>query len=351
MPKRAIVMFDTKYPRHLHRLPSIEKAWLAIVAITMTATLALGIAALPARSRVNHMSLAADAVGDKTRTLALGSSHVYRGINPELTTARHMNLAADAFDYICMSAVLEGALHRAPNVKAVIIEADPLLYQLDSINYYWGDYRILFDLRCDINALDTNIKRKTALWYEWFWYRSVLGALMGDDKLTPTHLYERRRQPKLGPPQAGYLPTVGHISAETDGAERVRLQIRDLGRVNQAQMRKNIHRFEQMVDGLLARGYRVSIMTLPHHQTYRDNRPTEWVDLHQDVMARLEGRFSDRGMEVWDFHDDTRFDNSDFYDGDHLNASGATKFTKILDGQLSRLLTKSPDGPGSGSTN
>ncbi len=330
-------IFNSDYAKRFRALPAGEKRWLAVVALTMTLALALGIAALPKRMRVNHMTAGADALDDRTKVLVIGSSHVYRAVNPRLMSTRSMNLAADAFDYVCMEAALAAGLRRAPNVEMVIVEVDPVIYRMNSINYYWEDFRILFDLRCDINTLDTTVKRKISLWYQWFWYTSILAPVVGEAKLTPAYLYERFHEPPRPPVDAGFVASDVRINPSTDGVERVRRHIRDLGRVSEAQLSKNYRALERLVGDLLAGGYRVAVTRLPHHLTYRNTLPDDWVAMHGTYVAQLESRFAGMGLRIWDFDADPRFTDEDFWDGDHLNNSGAAKFTKILDQRVAQV--------------
>jgi len=55
-----------------------------------------------------------------------------------------------------------------------------------------------------------------------------------------------------------------------------------------------------------------------------------------EVVTRLS---VDHGAYWLDLSDDSRFEDSDFYDADHLSEAGAVKFTEILTARVGQILT------------
>jgi len=76
------------------------------------------------------------------------------------------------------------------------------------------------------------------------------------------------------------------------------------------------------------RGIKVVLLTTPTYYTYREN-------LNQEQLKEMKGFCADIQAEshnvvYLDMLADTRFDEHDFYDADHLNEYGAIKLSKIL---------------------
>jgi hypothetical protein len=93
----------------------------------------------------------------------------------------------------------------------------------------------------------------------------------------------------------------------------------------------NIRYLEELLKALRVRGIRAVFVTTPVSRVYAATVRRESYRHMQEVLASLCTRYS---VDYFNHMDDGRFDESDFMDTDHLDSQGATKFTRILRGEI-----------------
>ena len=76
------------------------------------------------------------------------------------------------------------------------------------------------------------------------------------------------------------------------------------------------------------RNIEVILICTPLHNSYFDNIDEEYVKDRNDFCNSFANQFDN--VSFYDFSDDKRFSEDDFYDFNHLNENGAKKFTMIL---------------------
>ena len=173
-------------------------------------------------------------------------------------------------------------------------------------------------------------------------YDSYIAPAVAKHKVTPRAFHHRaNREPAFDRP--GFLPRFGVVDKTNDGRERIRRQVRDIGPPLAGRMAANHEALVRMAQRVLDRNIQVVLIRMPTHETYRDNRPDEWLQAYDQQLKDLQTRFADKGVVFWNLEEDNRLTDEDFFDGDHLNAGGAAKFARILDQMIQPLVKRTAD--------
>lgn len=104
-------------------------------------------------------------------------------------------------------------------------------------------------------------------------------------------------------------------------------------------LKENIVILEQMITSARQKGIKVLLVTMPVSDHYRANADAARLKKIQEIC---------RGMERFDnikylyLFDDKRFSNTDFYDVDHMNETGAKKCSEIVDSTVTTLIASLP---------
>jgi len=77
------------------------------------------------------------------------------------------------------------------------------------------------------------------------------------------------------------------------------------------------------------------LVTMPATSHYAENVNTEKLAKIFEECSKLEGLH--RNVHYLNLFVDSRFNNSDFYDCDHLNTLGAEKCSKIINTEILRF--------------
>lgn len=105
---------------------------------------------------------------------------------------------------------------------------------------------------------------------------------------------------------------------------------------------QNKQYMEEIIRKGADRNVKVILVNVPLYQSYRDNQIREFVDQQKDFCHYFVEKYEN--VLFYDFSDDRRFTEDDFYDANHLNERGTKKFTLLLDSILihssSQLWTK-----------
>jgi hypothetical protein len=329
-------------------LPRAERRWHAAMAAVLAAV-ALLAPRLPARvygtagcAGGTLGSAAVASLSDRTQVLFVGSSHVLFGVRPERYSVRAMNLAATWLDYACARRVIEKHLPRVPNLKVAVIEYDELPLVADLVPAMIGSKDISPLAELALTPLQMPVRspleRLQVLYTAWAFPLNSL------PRLTPLG-WENRAQactPLHHPPRgfsAGYYYTEGVTPASFDAnaVYRALSKAASDGRV----VDRNLHELQQTIAMLRARGICVVLLRLPHARDYV--RPAivaeRWQKLQSSIAAQ---RRADAGILVLDWGDNAAFQPRDFVDNHHLNAAGADKLARLLDGRLRALCGAAP---------
>lgn len=262
--------------------------------------------------------------GDKVSTLVLGSSHTYYGVRPDAFADSTFNLANISQTPEYDLALMERYLPLMPNLRRVIIPISYFTYRDPVIEK--GDewtlavrYKIHMDLplHSDFSIYNFEITDFDA-------YKGKLKNLI---LKAPSNQCD-----SLGF-GLGYTLSSRSEKWKEMGAERaLKHTLETPGRF------KDVRSIQDSLLSL-ARKHDIEVVfiTTPAHSGYTEALDADQLaEMYEGIGELVKGD----GVVYFDFLNDSRFSESDFYDPDHLNDEGAEKFTQIL---YSSLFGDAPD--------
>lgn len=313
----------------------------------------------PWNERTNHMLMAVQSLSPQTEVLVLGTSHVDCGIDPSGIDVPLVNLSGIATNYVCLEGVAEAHLDRLPGLRLVVIEADVFPLRYDTLAVLDRNYTLLLDLAPSVSVMDVGWKEKVLLWKEQLLlYNPLTGPFMAREKAVLSIVEDRAQRRLLAPDTGaaeispGFRAFEQVMSSANDGRVKANTHERESSHNVAANVEANTDALVRIIEAILDRGLTAILLRLPHHSTYRSHRSAEMKEQYDEAIHGIVERFApavaDGRLRVWDMENTIGLTNQDFYDGDHLNGSGAKKFTRQLNHRLNTALSElqgAPQGP------
>ncbi len=299
---------------------------------------ALALLSLLPRSE-SQAALAVRGIQPSTQVLALGASHVFTSIEPSLTDRPWTNLSAGLLNYLFMESVWAAHEEQMPGLRAVVLDLDPLPVFTDSYASSHGDYDHLLDLEPSLSALHEPWTRRLALARDRLLTRQLpLRRAFWREKLDMENLLAALRPV---PPEYQTVP--GHerlLGRRPDsGAWGERGRAHRATVYSPEVIPRNLAAFARIVESVKARGLRLILVRFPVHPAYLRASPE--FDRVFAELCELARRVAP-DSEALDFSRTPQFGDDDFYDDDHLNQQGATRFTPMLSARVEELLREDP---------
>jgi len=91
---------------------------------------------------------------------------------------------------------------------------------------------------------------------------------------------------------------------------------------------------EDFIKILLSRGIKPILFSVPQYYEYRKFIDRDNLYKYNSDISVISKKYN---IEFWDYSGDSSFIKSDFYDCDHLNKTGAVKFSRILNLRLVKI--------------
>lgn len=249
---------------------------------------------------------------EQVRTLILGSSHCFYGIDPHIFGANSFSLAQPTQTY--RYDLWELNHYPMPKLRMVIL---PFSYQSlfedlenePSLRYWAVRYRLYMD--CDIHSHLSE--------YGW----ECLHIPSFKEKLTSLW-----RPPKVKWDSLGFGLTNGYESLLVEDKDNGRQRVKE----NTYPDMKNLSLCTQELDSIASfcdkRNIRLILFTSPTSVSFRRYASKHQIDISKRVLRRIIRRH--RSISYFCYWDDPDFTPEHFYDADHLNLRGA----RLLSGKL-----------------
>jgi hypothetical protein len=271
---------------------------------------------LPNPSRDKHQWMQRHST--QVRTLILGSSHTFYGVNPNILTAQSdtaFNLAQVAQTYRYDDYLLHH--YPMPHLRNLILPYSyfSLYEDFESMpRERWNAIRYRLYMDCDIHP------RISFYGFEF----SSINALV--EKL----------KNNLIAPQSSHCTTWDTLGWGTDFTYRSREHDWDNGAeaafnntyADTTLVPLNIAYLDDIMDFCAKQRVNVLLITTPLSPRFLEHQQPRQVGRNNSVLAQLLHRHPH--VHYMDFSDDPDFLDADFYDSHHLNEYGATKLTKKL---------------------
>lgn len=272
-----------------------------------------------------------DAHAHKVETLILGSSHALYGLNPRYLSTPAFNAANVSQSLDEDLAILEKYAGDWQVLKTVILPISyfTLFERLSEGPESWRikNYVIYYDMRVSRSPVD---------------YTEVLSNRFNVNcERIVSHYIQHK--PSLACDSLGWdtlhtaAPVEDLVAAGTASAALHTIPDRQT-KQNQRIQHHNLRVLERIADWCADRGIKLILFTPPAFQSYRENLDAE--QLRISIQTATELAAAHPQISYYNFVFDPAFQENDFFDGDHLSASGAAKFTRIMDSVLSRVAGK-----------
>ena len=279
-----------------------------------------------------------EAAAARVEVVCLGSSHAHDGIAPLLVHPNCFNLAAISQSLYYDCALVEKYARVLPHLRLVVlpISYHSMYYELDHSTEDWRAY--YYRRFHGIGHRDWRQESVLRNWSSWFLY----GRDFGIDSIRGS------RPPVVRP---GYDDAGGLVDTRARD-QRIAHPTPDTVRTSTPKRIRDLHdcmfprfmpgnqkRLRGLVSFLRARGVEVVVVTLPVSEGFRNSERKETLARTAAAITELQREF---GVEWHDFSTDPRFDEADFWDTDHLNFTGAAKFSRILGTEVVQPALSSP---------
>ncbi len=269
-----------------------------------------------------------------TQVLILGSSHALYGIDPDLFRLRTFNFANVSQSYYYDYQIFSRYVKSLTQLRAVIVPVSSFSfgYSLAHTPEEWRRhfYRRYFDLAPEGSdgAAPGLLDAK----------RYSLIALYGVEE--SVKLLRRNFRSDLGNLAANGWQRYPAGNTRNLSPARVRERVAfHEGLQVPGQAAVNLGYLRALSGEVRGAGAALLLVTLPVDRSYAAACDPAMI---RDMEERAAAFCAAEGCAYLDYFNDPRFDSADFFDSDHLNQSGAVKFSRILNGDLMGKLAIEP---------
>ena len=248
-------------------------------------------------------------------TLILGSSHSYYGIDPKYFNSETFNAANISQSPYIDFTILKSYEKQLKGLKNIVIRLsyDTLFEQLRNTSEDWRlkDYKLYTTIALDYkfrhNSEVLSLGTSECLRVLKNYYLNDIPLLNCDSLGWGNNLSSR---PKVD------LKNAGEVAAKKHTAQSWNL------------LDENISNFKSLMKWCKERNIKVFVVSLPMYKSYRDNIDNAQFNKMIEVGENLEAEFTN--CKYFNYTASEKFSSNHFYDGDHLNANGAEKFSIII---------------------
>lgn len=256
------------------------------------------------------------------KTLILGNSHLYFGLNPEFFSEPALNLANVSQDFKYDFYILKIALEKIRGVQFVIvpISTSSLYNNLETGKDFWRKY----NYRIYMGYQDYPLA-------EWFEPASHSVIISSQNKLG---LLQRTRFFLSGSSAFRDWTEDGWGMAYRDTATESKLAASGIQAAARHQRSNTlddvaISNLKGLAELCRSKGIKLLVVTPPAFDSYRQLIDGARLETMASVGAELSAGGSD--VKYVSYFSDAHFGPEDYYDADHLNHQGAEKFSRIID--------------------
>ncbi len=260
--------------------------------------------------------------------LFLGSSHTQNSINPEYLEISSSNLAYGGQDVQLDSALFFKYIKNLSKLKYLILELDyHSLEEMNTPSYYGLPWYYRYH---KIQLFNIPMSNKVSL------YRSAPDIFMDDiiRKISPWgYKYQINKFGFITNDFPGIFIDMSYDSLKIVSSAVGRLKNRH-AISSYYNFILNTRKMNSMIEYCLEKGIKVILLSNPVYLSYRNNYVKDKDNrrhLYLDSLSKLQNVFR------FNFENDNRFFVNDFKNDDHLNPSGAKKYTLLVNECLKKL--------------
>jgi len=251
-------------------------------------------------------------------TLILGSSQEYYGLNPDFFTENAFNACHVSQGYDMDLAILKKYSNELKSLKTIIlpisytsismdIEHSPESWRYKNYSIYYGIDRWRLNNGLELTAMKQSVNLKRLRDH----YIDGKNEISCSDKGWGEGFAVERSTP----PEK----TVGNVRRHTIDNE---LKLKEIAKHNRNEIKEIVEIAQKL-------GAEIILFATPVSTAYRNARNSEQLSAARSAASFFAANYS--FCRILDLSDDPRFEDSDFFDADHLNDAGARKLSQIVD--------------------
>ena len=257
---------------------------------------------------------------DRIEILVLGSSHSFFGLNPEYFSAPAYNMA-----HVSQTFSLDFELLK---------EFGPSLSQLRTIVLPLS-LQSLYDIGEDLPSIYRNYVLYYGLPNCKGWQYSYELQQPTAFRQAVSRLFSLSKSSDFTVNSFGFGTSYGTASKETSSGTLMQTLNRHFGEGDRAVVPEELKALSNILEWAALHRLRVILLATPVSDDYYSLVPKR---IKEEVDSIAKSYLSDTEKVIYlDWNQIDEFDQSDFYDWDHLNNQGAKKLTILLDDALQRL--------------
>ena len=281
---------------------------------------------------------AVEALGDDTKVLFLGSSHIDCGVRPHELSMPAMGLNLHEGSYELFELLLKQHRETLSGLEVLVLELDPACFAADRLST-GRDFTQLYELGLRRRDLPRSWWWRTQqAVLESRWARPVFFGRRWSPYREHYDVLARKEKRGAGPMRKRWAGHMELFNVMTPDNMPVLLKKVDFERVMVPEL---LERNEEALNRMIAWCEKESValvfVTVPHWPAYPRYREGEWVPWYETVKKRVFDR-APEGTLHWDDFGSHGMPEGDFADVQHLNKTGAEKYTQRLDARLKALL-------------
>ena len=254
---------------------------------------------------------------DRIEVLVLGSSHANFGINPRYFGREAYNISNTSQGLYQDYNLLLRYLPECRKVKMVIVPISYFSLLSDSAsgpeNWRGNYYSVYMGVKGNESSSGFDLKDHSAL----FLWDGPIGVIENARNINKVNINEYGYQ----------VPTKAHATSEiNDDCGKSRVCFHD-NIMHYNLLSSNIVLLQKIADLLHTKNIKLVFITTPVYKTYYSHISNKRYKTMTDTINNLSKQNS---AQYFNYFYDKRFGMADFLDNDHLNESGAKKFSIIL---------------------
>lgn len=291
--------------------------------VVMFFIMELGIRNIP--NNYNYKKKYLDSNASKIKTLILGSSHAYYGINPDYFEDTAFNASHTSqslnYDYAIYTKYKDEMI----NLRTIVI---PISYFTLFSNIEMG----IESWRVKNYAIYYGIKKSPHI-KDYF----ELTTISMRENYTRLISYYVKNHSEVNCNRLGWGTDYNSKDSknlnETGKLSAKRHSIANIGSIeNKELFDENYSIIDSIVNTCIKKDISVLIIMPPAYKTYRENLDSGQLQITTDAINKLLHQY--KNCNYLNLIDDKRFVPDDFYDGDHMNEIGAKKLSQIIDSTI-----------------
>lgn len=244
-----------------------------------------------------------------------GSSHAYYGIKPDLLGNPAVSIAYVGQDIYYDTHILSKYLSDAKSAKLIIITVSYPSFEYRMQDSIWKNhisfYRKFWNIQPQHNTFELADYSTIALF----------GVQRSRDFLLTGKVSELDSVDKYGGNDNLRLTDSYSVRNGRTAVKRQEAEI------NKKYITQNVEYLDGLLNALKQSNVRAVFITTPCFHTYYENLNAERYLRMQNEIQLLSKKYN---VEYGNYLKDDRFTAEDFFDADHLNTTGARKFSVIL---------------------